>query len=190
MNDYGNSSSDITVLLLDWRGGNRDALDRLLPIVYGELHKIADYYMYGEKKGHTLQPTAVVNEAYMKLVNMDHMNWGNRAHFFSIAARIIRNILIDYARGKKSQKRGGKEMHVTIEGVDAPRETRRELLELDETLNLLEEISPRQGRVIELSFFGGLTKKEIAEVMDLSEATVYNELKTARAWLFHKLKKR
>lgn len=182
------TKQDVTQLLADWRGGDRAALARLLPAVHGELKKIARGYLARERPGHTLQPTALVNEAYLRLVDQNRVEWASRSHFFAIAATQMRRILVSYARRRAADKRGAGERAVTL--VDAiaaagPREV--DLLALDQALGRLEGIDPRQARVVELRYFAGLTIEETAEALGISTATVKLDWSLARAWLYREL---
>lgn len=181
--------AEITQLLLDWRGGSERAFEELLPLVYGELRRIARNYMRRQNPGHTLQTTALVNEAYMRLVDSNRVNWQDRNHFFAVSAQLMRRILVDFARKKNSQKRGGDHLIVTLdERVENLAETGTDLVALDEALSRLAEFSPRQSRVIELRFFAGLNEEQIAEVLDVSARTVRRDWQIARAWLFRELR--
>lgn len=181
--------AEITQLLLDWRGGSERAFEELLPLVYGELRRIARNYMRRQNPGHTLQTTALVNEAYMRLVDSNRVNWQDRNHFFAVSAQLMRRILVDFARKKNSQKRGGDHLIVTLdERVENLAETGTDLVALDEALSRLAEFSPRQSRVIELRFFAGLNEEQIAEVLDISARTVRRDWQIARAWLFRELR--
>jgi RNA polymerase sigma factor (TIGR02999 family) len=182
------AQSQITQMLLDWSDGNRAALDRLTPLVYGELHRLAHNYMNRERGGHTLQTSALVNEAFVRLVDQRNVKWNNRAHFFAIAAQMMRRILVDYARSHLYAKRGAGAVHVSLnEAGLAANEATSEVTALDEALTKLESIDPRQARVVELKFFGGLTIKETAEVMGISVDMVKREWSTARAWLYREV---
>lgn len=181
--------AEITQLLLDWRGGSERAFEELLPLVYGELRRIARNYMRRQNPGHTLQTTALVNEAYMRLVDSNRVNWQDRNHFFAVSAQLMRRILVDFARKKNSQKRGGDHLIVTLdERVENLAETGTDMVALDEALSRLAEFSPRQSRVIELRFFAGLNEEQIAEVLDISARTVRRDWQIARAWLFRELR--
>ena len=182
------SPQEITQLLVNWADGDQAALDKLMPLVYAELHRLAHHYMSRERPGHTIQTTALVNEAYLKLIDQRNMHWQNRAHFFAIAAQLMRRILVDHARSHAYAKRGGGARNVSLDEV-ADRLPMRasEIVALDEALAGLEQIDLRQSRIVELRFFGGLTIKETAEVMGLSPATIKSEWRTARAWLYHQL---
>jgi RNA polymerase sigma factor (TIGR02999 family) len=175
----------ITQLLLDWSEGNQAALEDLTPIVYGELHRLAHHYMNRERAGHTLQTSALVNEAFMRLIHQRNVKWNNRAHFFAIAAQMMRRILVDYARSHLYAKRGAGAVHVSLDQAGlVSKEPSAEVTALDEALTKLESIDPQQARVVELKFFGGLTIKETAEVMGISIDMVKREWSTAKAWLY------
>jgi RNA polymerase sigma-70 factor, ECF subfamily len=178
----------ITGLLAEWRDGNQSALDELYPLVYDELHRLARRYMSRERKGHTLQTTALINEAYVRLVDQKNVNWANRSHFFAISAQIMRRILIDHARRHAYAKRGGGAQQVSLEDVAAivPGQG-RELVRLDEALKSLAERDPRRSQVVELRYFGGLNNEEIAGVLNVSENTVTRDWNMARAWLYQQL---
>lgn len=182
--------SDVTKLLRAWEGGDQHALERLTPLVYNELRRIARRYMARERPGHTLQATALVNEAYLRLVDAKEMSWRDRAHFFAISARTMRRILIESARARRFQKRGGGQERVTLEdslaiqGQPGP-----DLVALDDALNALAAMDPRRSQVVELRFFGGLSVEETAEVMKVSPETVHRDWKLARAWLLRELSK-
>jgi RNA polymerase sigma factor (TIGR02999 family) len=175
---------EITQMLVDWSEGDREALDRLTPLVYGELHRLAHRHMDRERGGHTLQTSALVNEAFIRLVDQTNVKWNNRAHFFAIAAQMMRRILVDYARSHLYAKRGGGAIHVSLDHGDlVSNEPAAEVAALDVALSKLQSIDPEQARVVELRFFGGLTIKETAEVMKISIDKVKREWSTARAWL-------
>ena len=183
-------SPDVTALLMELTNGNREAASELMPIVYDELRKLAGRYMRRERTDHTLQATALVHEAYLKLVQQQEANWQSRAHFFGIAAQVMRHILIDHARGHTSEKRGGGKRPVPLEeGLIFTPEKSLELLRLDESLQRLAELDPRQGRVVELRFFGGLTVEETADVLGVSPKTVKREWSMAKAWLHGDMKR-
>lgn len=174
----------ITELLEAHAAGDRDALDALLPRIYDELRRIAHYRLRGERPDHTLNTTGLVHEAYMKLVQLDRMNWKNRAHFFAIASQAMRNILVDYAHRRKAQKRGGDRDRVTLNDADAAIEARLDdLVALHQALEQLAVHDARQARIVECRFFGGLTIDETAEALDISPATVSRDWAMARAWL-------
>jgi RNA polymerase sigma factor (TIGR02999 family) len=178
------SPDDVTQLLVEWRNGNRSALDRLIPLVEGELRRLARSYMRRERADHTLQTTALINEAYMRLVKQRKVQWQNRAHFFAIAAQLMRRVLIDHAKGHRRAKRGGGAIRVSLDDVAAPFTDRsEELLALDAALNKLSAIDARKGQVVEMRYFGGLTFEEAAEVLEVSPNTVMRDWRMARAWL-------
>lgn len=180
-------STHVTRLLLDWRGGNQDALDNLLPLVYDELRGLARRHMAAEADGHTLQPTALVHEAYVRLVDAD-IAWQDRAHFFAAASRVMRRLLVDHARSRGRKKRGGGRAQVTLHAADIvtpPLDL--DILALDEAIEALTAEDPRKGRAVELRYFGGLNLEEIAEVTDVSVATVHRDIRMATAWLMARL---
>ena len=179
---------EITELLAEWREGNQSALDELYPLVYNELHRLARRYMSRERKGHTLQTTALINEAYVRLVDQKNVQWANRSHFFAISAQIMRRILIDHARRHAYAKRGGGAQQVSLEEVaTVASDQGRELIQLDEALKSLAEMDPRRSQVVELRYFGGLNNEEIAGVLHISENTVTRDWNMARAWLYQQL---
>jgi RNA polymerase sigma factor (TIGR02999 family) len=179
---------DVTRLLIEWKHGDAAALDRVLPLIYAELRRIASRHLRRERPGHTLQPTALVHEAYLKLVQATELDWRDRAHFFAVAARVMRQILVDHARARQAEKRGGAFQKVSIEEVAAPGVTADiDLLALEKALGRLGDFDPQQGRVVELRYFGGLTIEETAEVIGISPATVKREWMMARAWLRREL---
>jgi RNA polymerase sigma factor (TIGR02999 family) len=181
---------DVTQLLAKWSGGDQAALDELLPLVYGELRRLASAYLRRERSNHTLQSTALVHEAFMRLVNQQDVQWKNRAHFFAIAAQMIRRILVDYARSQHAEKRGSGAVKLALdEAMAVPQAsgTDVDLLGLNDALNRLAELDERQGRIVELRFFAGLSIEETAEVMNLSPASIKREWQTARAWLFREM---
>ena len=178
----------ITQLLAEWSDGNQSALDELYPLVYEELHRLARRYMSRERKGHTLQTTALINEAYVRLVDQRNVHWANRSHFFAISAQIMRRILIDHARRHAYAKRGGGAQQVSLEQVAVvAREQSSEILRLDEALKTLAKMDPRRCHVVELRYFGGLSNEEIAGVLKVSENTVTRDWNLARAWLHRQL---
>lgn len=185
------SSESITLLLERWTGGDASALDRLMPLVYDELHRLAVTYLRRERRQHTLQPTALVNELYLKIFDQQRTNWRNRAQFFGVAAQLMRRILVDHARAHYSTKRGGDRFCISLRNVAAAfgAEPDADLLEIHDALNRLEEFDPDQARIVELRFFGGLTIKETAAVMKTSHATVEREWKMAKAFLKSELTK-
>ena len=181
-------SSEITGLLVDWSNGNQAALHKLLPLVEQELHRLAHSYMRRENPDHTLQTTALVNEAYLKLIDQKKTHWQNRAHFFAIAAQIMRRILLNYARDQHRLKRGGNAVQVSLSQASfVPLEKTAELIALDEALCRLADIDDRKSRVVELKYFGGMSVEEIAEVLKVSEITVMRDWKFARAWLLREM---
>lgn len=181
---------DVTQLLEALTDGDRAALGQLVPIVYDTLHQMAHRELQGERRGHTLNTTALVHEAYFELVKLDRVDWQDRAHFIAVAAKAMRHVLIDYAVKRKAQKRGGHRRRVPLEDVHAMTTQRaEELLALDEALKRLEAIDERQAHVVECRFFGGLTIKETAEALDISEATVSRDWTRARAWLNRELER-
>lgn len=183
------SASEITRLLIAWGDGDRAALEKLMPLVEKELHRIARRYMRKEDPGHTLQTTALVNEAYLRLVNQKNVQWQNRAHFFGIAAQIMRRILLNYARDQHRAKRGGHNVQVSLSEVAVMTEAKSsELIALDEALERLAQIDERKSRVVELRYFGGLSVEETAEVMKISPITVIRHWNLAKAWLARELK--
>jgi len=176
------------VLLAELRAGNRSAESRLLPLVYAELRRRARRYMRGERPDHTLQPTALVHEAYLRLAGQREVDWQSRAHFFAVAAQLMRRILVDHARARKAEKRGGGEPRVALnESLAMTEEKSAELMALDEALTHLAERDPRQARAVELRFFGGLSEEEAAEVMGISLRTLKRDWSVARAWLFKEI---
>jgi RNA polymerase sigma factor (TIGR02999 family) len=182
------SEQGITQLLEAWGHGDQQALEQLTPLVYKELHRLAERYMADERPGHTLQTTALVNEAYLRLADVRGVSWQNRAHFFAICARTMRRILIDFARSRQYQKRGGDAVAVTIEAaLGVADQPAVELVALDDALNDLAKLDPRKSQVVELRFFGGLSVEETAEVLKISPETVMRDWKFARVWLAREL---
>jgi RNA polymerase sigma-70 factor, ECF subfamily len=180
----GSSTQQVTKLLHAWRRGEPAALDELVPLIHQELRRLARRYMFGERAGHTLQTTALVNEAYLRLVNSQQVKWQNRTHFFAISARLMRRILVDSARAHRSKKRGAGISNATLnEGLIKPQEKGADLLALDDALTSLAEADPRKSHVVELRFFGGLSVEETAEVLQVSADTVLRDWKLAKAWL-------
>jgi RNA polymerase sigma factor (TIGR02999 family) len=185
------STHEVTQLLIAWSNGDKAALDKLTPLVYEELRRLAHHYMSHERPGHTLQTTALVNEAYLRLVNRQGVHWQSRAHFFAIAATLMRSILVDHARSHAYAKRGGGTRKIELdEAMIVSQERAAEVVALDDVLKQLADFDPQQSRIVELRFFGGLTIDETAEVLDLSPATIKREWSTARAWLYRELSKR
>jgi RNA polymerase sigma factor (TIGR02999 family) len=184
-------SDNVTRLLVEWGDGNQHALEALVPLIYKELRNLAHNFLYRERPGHTLQTTALVHEAYLKLIDQNDVRWQNRAHFFAIAAQAMRRILIDSARKHAAAKRGGPQAELSLDEIaDIALEPDINLLKLDEALNELAEIDPRQSRIVELRYFGGLTIEETAEVMSVSPATVKREWMMARAFLHQEITER
>ncbi len=177
----------LTQLLIAWSQGDANALEQLTPLVYAELRKLAHRYMNRERAGHTLQTTAVVHEAFLRLIGNPQENWQNRAHFYAIAAQMMRRILVDYARANSRAKRGGETTRVALEDIDAPVAEPAldpDVIALDEALEKLAEIDPRRSRVVELRFFGGLSVEETAHVLQVAPDTVVRDWRVAKAWLF------
>ncbi|HKG11755.1 MAG TPA: sigma-70 family RNA polymerase sigma factor [Pyrinomonadaceae bacterium] len=182
------SQREITRLLADWAGGDREALGRLAPLVHAELRRIARRQMGGERQGHTLQATALVNEAYLRLAGQEGFEWRDRSHFYAVCAQVMRHVLIDHARAHARDKRGGGAPHVSLdEAAVMSGESASELIALDEALRALEEVDPRKGRVVELRYFAGLSIEETAEVLNISPTTVRREWRRAKAWLYRAL---
>jgi RNA polymerase sigma-70 factor (ECF subfamily) len=180
------SSPEVTRLLAQWAKGNQQALDNLAPLVYEELRQLAASCLRKERQGHTLQPTALVHEAYLRLVDQKNPNWQSRSHFFGVAARLMRQILVDHARKKHAGKRAG--MKVSLEEVVSfQNERSRDLIALDSGLDALEKIDPRKCKFVELRYFGGLSMDEIARALDVSPVTVRRDLRMAEAWLHHQM---
>lgn len=177
---------DITQMLLELTGDNRKAVDEILPLIYPELRKLAGTYLKKERENHTLQPTALVHEAYLKMIDQDRVKWQNRAHFFGIAARAMRRILMDHARKHKAGKRGGAGENISLEENFIPlkREASAEFLALDEALDNLAKLDEMKARIVELRYFGGLSVEETAEVLNVSEITVKRHWRMAKAWLY------
>ncbi len=182
------SSQEITQLLADWSKGDRSALERLAPLVHAELRRIARRQMSRENPGHTLQATALVNEAYLRLAGGDQLQWQNRSHFFAVCAQVMRHVLIDHARAQSRDKRGGKALHVSLEAAAVLADGRAaELVALDEALRELETVDAQKGRIVELRYFAGLSIEETAEVLRISPTTVRREWRRAKAWLYRAL---
>jgi RNA polymerase sigma factor (TIGR02999 family) len=181
-------SGAATRLLIAFSGGDRNALDAMVPLLYDELHRLASHYLGAERVNHTLQPTALVHEAYLRLINQRQVDWRNRAHFMGIAAGVMRRILMNHARARAADKRGGAREQVSLSLIDASAAGPHvELIDLEAALERLSALDARKARVVELKFFGGLTMNEIAEVLDISIATAEREWSFARAWLFSAL---
>jgi RNA polymerase sigma factor (TIGR02999 family) len=183
------SSSQITQLLAKWRDGDQSALEELTPLVYDELRRIAHHYMAGARPDHTLQTTALVNEAYLRLADQTHPNWQDRAHFFAVAARAMRQILVNYAMSYNAQKRGGGGAHkIQLDEAALVADAQsKEVVELNEALERLSQLDARKAQVVELKYFGGLNQAEIADVLKISPVTVRREWRFAKAWLHNEL---
>ncbi|MEW6210218.1 MAG: sigma-70 family RNA polymerase sigma factor [Acidobacteriota bacterium] len=185
------SSHHITALLVRWREGDRAALDEMMPLVYKELRRLAAYYMRRQRSDHTLQTSALINEAYLRLIDHKNMRWQNRAHFFAVAAQAMRRILVDHARARGYDKRGGGAQKVTLDEAMVMAEGKSaELIALDEALTDLAATDARKGRIVELRYFGGLSVEETAEVLGVSGVTVMREWRAAKLWLMRALSKR
>ncbi|MGH9449075.1 MAG: sigma-70 family RNA polymerase sigma factor [Terriglobia bacterium] len=179
---------EVTQLLQAWSRGDERALDKLMPLVYNELHRMAQRYMAGEQEGHALQATTLVNEAYLRLVEVRQLNWQNRAHFFAVSAQLMRRILVDFARARQSLKRGGDAPPLSLDdGLVVTPAQEPNLVALDEALTALAAFDTRRSRVVELRFFGGLDVKETAEVLKVSAETVMHDWKLAKAWLLREM---
>ena len=185
----GHSSHDVTQLLQNWCRGDQAALDKLVPLVYDELHRLAHIYMVRERPDHTLQTSALVNEAYLRLINADRVQWQDRTHFFAISANVMRRILVQFARSRGSRKRGGGAQVEFDEALVPSPERDADLIALDEALTALAAIDPREAKVVELRFFGGMNVEETAEVLQLSGMTVKRDWNHAKAWLLQELKR-
>jgi len=184
----GRDDHEVTELLLSWRGGDNAALEKLVPLIYHELHLTAHRYMARERTGHTLQTTALINEVYMHLVDFQSMNWESRNHFFGICANLMRRVLTDFARSRRSIKRGAGEALLPFdEEIFGKRERADGIVALDDALNALAKVDERKSRVVELRFFGGLSTDETAQVLDVSVETVHRDWRLAKAWLFREL---
>ena len=184
------SSENVTQLLLDWRNGDQTALDRLMPMVYEELRRMANHYMRNERRGHTLQTSALINEAYLRLVDHENIEWQNRAHFFGVAAQAMRRVLVDYARSHGRLKRAGAVRQVSLdEAMTVAEDRAAELIALDDALAELAKFDLRKSRVVELRCFGGLSVEETAEALGVSAMTVTRDWNTAKAWLMREMTK-
>lgn len=182
------SSEDITKLLVDWNQGNEAARDELIPLVANELRRIASRYLYGERHEHTLQATALINEAYIRLVDQKQVQWQNRAHFFGVAAQLMRRILVDYARTRNAAKRDGQRHKLSLDDViNLSEEHDKNLVALDEALERLAKLQPQRSQIVELRFFGGMTIEETASVLNVSIDTVKAEWRLAKAWLYREI---
>jgi RNA polymerase sigma factor (TIGR02999 family) len=183
------SHNDVTGLLHEWKQGDKHALDKLMPLVYDEMRRIAHRYMQKEHDGHTLQTTALINEAYVRLVGQQKIEWQNRSHFFAVTAQVMRHLLIDHARRQNFAKRGGGAERVALDDATMMSSERAvELIALDEALGELAQMDPRKSRVVELRYFGGLSLEETAEVLDISLMTVRRDWRAAKAWLFRRIR--
>ena len=185
----GAAPGEVTRLLLAWNAGDQAALEKLMPLVYGELRQLAERHFRKERRSHTLQPTAVVHEAYFRLIDQTRVTWKNRGHFLAIASQAMRRILIDHARGRGAEKRGGEVEKVTLDVAIASPEPSREvdILALDEALDRLKALDGTQAQIVELRFFGGLTIEETADVMETSPSSIKRDFRSAKAWLFREL---
>jgi RNA polymerase sigma factor (TIGR02999 family) len=178
------TAQNVTQLLLQWRQGDGAALDQLMPIVYDELRRLASRYMRNERAGHTWQTSDLIHEAYLRLIDHTRIQWQNRAHFFAMAARLMRQILVNHAHRQQADKRGGDHMRVTLtQAEDIAHEQASDVIALDEALTNLAELDPRKGQIIELRYFGGLSVEETAEVLGIAPITVMREMRLAKAWL-------
>ncbi len=184
-----NAESDVTQLLVDWSDGKQESLDKLMQAVYDELHKMAGRYLRREREEHTLQTTALVHEAYLKLIDQRRVRWQNRAHFFAIAAQAMRRILVDHARNRQAAKRGSGGVKLSLdEGVmDVSDERAESLVALDEALKRLAEMDPQKSQLVELRFFGGMSIEETAEALGIGTATVIRHWRLAKAWLYNEV---
>ena len=174
---------EVSRLLVDWGNGDQAALNELIPLVYDELRRLAGRYMRRESQGHTLQTSALINEAYLRLVDQKRVKWQNRAHFFGVAAQLMRRILVDHARSRSRAKRGGRAQMVSLVEQGATSKEEAEVIALDDALKNLAEMDPRKSQIVEMKFFGGLTTDEVAEVLKVTSRTVEREWRKARAWL-------
>ena len=182
---------EITLLLREWSNGNRNVLDDLMPLVYDELYKQASLFLRGERPNHTLQTTALINEAFIKLIDQKNVQFDNRIHFFAISATLMRRILVDYARMKNRKKRGGKSIAVSLDetAIVVQNQQNIDIIALDDVLKRLEKLDERQSRVVELRYFSGLTLEETADALEISRSTAANDWALAKAWLFRELTK-
>lgn len=181
-------SEQVTTLLVRWRGGDKSALDQLMPLVYTELRRLAHHYLRQERPDHTLQSTALVHEAYARLTHQNLPEWQNRAHFFGVAAQLMRQILVDYARSHRASKRGGDVYKLALDdAAEQPQDVDLDIIALDEALKSLASLDSQQSKVVELKFFGGLSIEDTAEVLGISPSTVKRDWVTARAWLYREL---
>lgn len=185
------SQGEITQLLLQWSGGDEAALNKLMPLIYDELRRRAGYYLNYQRPGHTLQATALVNEAFIRLIDVKNVRWQDRAHFFAVAAKVMRNILVDHARSHHALKRGGGGQAISLKEVAViAQEQASELIVLDDALKSLAALDPRKSEIVELRFFGGLSIEETAEVLKVSSPTVQREWRMAKAWLHREVSNR
>jgi RNA polymerase sigma factor (TIGR02999 family) len=183
-------TNEVTQLLIGWSEGDQEALDKLLPLVYQELKRMADRYLRRERSDHTLQATALVHEAYLKLIDQRSVHWQNRAHFFGIAAQAMRRILVDHARDRQANKRGGGGVKLSLDDeLELSNKRASELIALDDALSTLAEMDPQKSRIVELRFFGGLSIEETAEVLGIGTATVIRQWRLAKAWLYGEINK-
>ena len=177
-------SSEVTSLLVDWQRGNKRALDQLMPLVYRELRKVAAAYLKDERRNHTLQPTALIHESYLRMVEQDFPQWQSRAHFFAVAAKLMRQILVDHARGRGASKRGGDQVRLSLDtDLETPISADERVLTLDAALTKLASFDERKSRVVEMRVFGGMKLSDIALALDVSEPTIKRDMRLARAWL-------
>jgi RNA polymerase sigma factor (TIGR02999 family) len=182
------ATTDLTQILASWNNGDKTALEKLMPLVYNELRHMAARYLKSEHPSHTIQPTALVHEAYLRLMNQRHVQWQNRAHFFAIAAQMMRRILINYARDQHAAKRGGNSYKLLLdEAISVPADRNLDLLALDDALKLLSKIDARKSQLVELRFFSGLSIEEAANIMGISIATAKRDWMLARAWLYREI---
>ena len=182
------AASDMSGILRAWSGGDQSALDKLTPVVYAELRRLARRHMNHERAGHSLQATALVNEAYMRLVDYKHMQWQNRAHFFAVSSQLMRRILVEHARKRNKVKRGDGAQHIALEDAGVMTSERpMDLVALDDAMNELARLDPRKAQIVEMRFFGGLSVEETAEVLNVSTVTVMRDWRTAKAWLHREL---
>jgi RNA polymerase sigma factor (TIGR02999 family) len=189
MTTLARSTDDLTGLLLEWREGDKAALDQLMPLVYDELRRIAHRYVQHERDGHTLQTSALVNEAYLRLAGQQKLSWQNRAHFFAVTAQVMRHILIDHARRRRYAKHGGEVRQIPIKDAsEMSMQRAAELIALEEALDELAKLDQRKSRVVELRYFGGLSLEETAEVLKISMMTVRRDWRAAKAWLYRRMK--
>ena len=189
MTELRHKDPQITQLLVEWRNGDQTALDRLVPAVYGELRRIAGNFMRRQRPGITLQASALVNEAFLRLVDSDQVNWQGRTHFFAVSAQLMRRVLVDAARRRNSQKRGGDRMRITLDDrAQISDDDDTDLVALDEALTRLAQLNPRHSRIVELRYFGGLTEEQVAEALKISARTVRRDWSVARAWLYRELR--